>query len=119
MATHPLTTSLVRAFMEALAEWADAPWTTPVDIPFITTGCPDRSVKFDLRFRMLLPDGDSVLITDPVVGRMLRQEGVERAIAPRRDEVQGPNGARREESRGSEALAEKARKMQSPFVRKT
>ena len=35
MAAHPLTTSRIRAFIETLAEWADTPWATTVDIPFV------------------------------------------------------------------------------------
>ena len=78
----------VCAFVEALVEWADASWSTTTDTPFITVGCTDRSVIFKLWFRMDLPDGDPVLITDPVVGRILREGGgVERATAPQQDVV--------------------------------
>ena len=42
-----------------------------------------RTIIFDLCLCMEVPDGDSVLLRDATIGRMLRLEGVEQAIAPR------------------------------------
>ena len=35
MVAHPLATSRIRAFIGTLVEWADTPWATTVDIPFV------------------------------------------------------------------------------------
>lgn len=48
MAAHPLTTSRVRGFVEALAEWAEAPWTTTVNVPFYHRGL--HRLVHNLRF---------------------------------------------------------------------
>lgn len=77
MAAHPLTILLLRVSVDTLLEWADVLWATTIDVLFIVLGCMKRSVIFDIRFRMLLPEGDPVLLIDPVVGWMLRCEGVE------------------------------------------
>ena len=82
MAAHPVTVSHVRAFVDALKQWAEGPWATTIDVPFVVAGCTERTVIFDLRFRMNVPDGDPVLLRDDVIGRRLRWEGVEEAIAP-------------------------------------
>ena len=76
-----MTVSRVRAFVDALKQWAEEPWATTVDVPFVIGGCTERTVIFDLRFRMTVPDGDPVLLRDDVIGRRLRWEGVEEAIA--------------------------------------
>ena len=82
MAAHPVTVSRVRTFVDVLKQWAEEPWAKTVDVPFVIGGCTERSVIFDLRFRMTVPDGDPVLLRDDVIGRRLRWEGVEEAIAP-------------------------------------
>ena len=87
MAAHPLTTSRVRTFVEAIAEWAEAMWATTVDIPFIIVGCTNRSLIFDLRLRMDLPDRDLVFMTDLVVGRIRQWEGSDCAIVQRQSVV--------------------------------
>ena len=98
MAAHPVTVSRVRAFVDVLKQWAEEPWATTVDVPFVIGGCTERTVIFDLRFRMTVPDGDPVLLRDDVIGRRLRWEGVEEAIAPR-ERGGGRNEAPREPPR--------------------
>ena len=98
MAAHPVTVSRVRAFIDVLKQWAEEPWATTVDVPFVIGGCTERTVIFDLRFRMTVPDGDPVLLRDDVIGRRLRWEGVEEAIAPR-ERGAGRNEAPREPPR--------------------
>ena len=90
-----MTVSHVCAFVDVLKQWAEEPWTTTVDVPFVIGGCTERTVIFDLRFRMTVPDGDPVLLRDDVIGRRLRWEGVEEAIAPR-ERGAGRNEAPRE-----------------------
>ena len=90
-----MTVSHVRAFVDALKQWAKEPWATTVDVPFVTGGCTERTVIFDLRFRMTVPDGDPLLLRDDVIGRRLRWEGVEEAIASR-ERGAGCNEAPRE-----------------------
>ena len=53
--------------------------------PFVIAGCTNRTVIFDLQFRVEVPQGDPVLGTDPVIGRILRLEGFKRTIAPRQE----------------------------------
>ena len=106
MVAHLLTTSRVRDFVEALEQWAEARWATTVDAPIIIAGCTDRSVIFELSFRMELPDGYPVLETDPVSGQILRQGVIERSISPRREVDQGPEEVPREEAQGSEVQDE-------------
>lgn len=72
MAVHPLTTSHVRAFVKALEEWAEALWAMTVDVPFVIAGSTNRSVIFNMRFRMDVLEGDPILMMDPIIGRMLR-----------------------------------------------
>ena len=48
----------------------------------------ERTVIFDLRFRMEVPDDDPVLLLDDVIGWRLRWDGVEDAIAPRNQLVE-------------------------------
>ena len=94
----PMTVSRVRTFIDTLKQWAEEPWATTVDVPFVIRGCTERTVIFDLRFRMTVPDGDPVLLRDDVIGRRLRWEGVEEAIAPR-ERGAGRNEAPREPPR--------------------
>ena len=93
-----MTVSRVRAFVDALKQWAKEPWATTVDVPFIIGGCTERTVIFDLRFRMTVPDGDPVLLRDDVISRRLQWEGVEEAIAPQ-ERGAGCNEAPREPPR--------------------
>ena len=92
-----MTVSRVRAFVDALKQWAEEPWATTVDVPVIG-GCTERTVIFDLRFQMIVPDGDPVLLWDDIIGRRLRWEGVEEAIAPR-ERGAGRNAAPQELAR--------------------
>ena len=46
-------------------------------------GARSGTAIFDLRFRMEVPDDDPVLLLDDVIGRRLRWDGVEDAIATR------------------------------------
>ena len=48
-----------------------------VDVPFIIVGYTECMDIFDLRIRMEVPDGDTVLLRDDVTGRRLRRDGVE------------------------------------------
>ena len=81
MAVHPPTTSRIGVFIEAMVKWAEPPWATTVNIPFIIAGCTNRSVIFDLQFQMELTDGDPIFMTNPAVGWMFQWEGVECTIA--------------------------------------
>lgn len=76
MATHLLMVSRMCVLVEALLEWAGAPWGTTVDILFIVARCTEWLVIFNLYFRMVLP-------TNLIIGWMPCREGVECAIAPR------------------------------------
>ena len=61
-------------------------WATTIDQPFVITGCTERTVIFDLRFRMEVGDEDPVVIREDVIGRRPRWKGVTRAIAPVKQE---------------------------------
>ena len=93
MAVHPLTTSHVWAFIEALVEWSEAPWATTVDMPFVIIGYTNKTVIVDLRFQIDVLKVDLVLMTDPVIRRILWREGVECAIVLWWDMDQGPEEA--------------------------
>lgn len=82
MVAHPLMAFHIQAFVDALMEWANAPWAIAIDVPFIISGCIERMVIFDLHFRIEVPDGDLVLLWDDVIGRRLCWNSVERAITP-------------------------------------
>ena len=83
MAARPYAMSCVRSFVDALMQWVEVPGDTTIDIPFIIAGCTERTVLFDLCFRMHVPDDDPVLLCDDVIGWRLRWDGVEDAIATR------------------------------------
>lgn len=71
MVAHPLAVSRMRAFVDALAEGAEAPWNTSVDIHFIIAGVEERTIIVDLRCWMRVPTSDPFLRTDPVIGSTL------------------------------------------------
>lgn len=102
-------TARVHAVVKAMAECAEAPWSTTINIPFIIAGCTDGYVRPAV-LDAAAGRGTSARhrVTHPIDGRMLRQEGYKRAIALRCDAVQEPNGVQRreEESRGTETLLE-------------
>ena len=83
MAARPYAVSRVRLFVNTLTRWVKVPGDTTIDMPFIIAGCTERTVIFDLRFHMEVPDDDPVLLRNDVIGRRLRWDGVEDAIATR------------------------------------
>lgn len=52
------------------------------DVPFVIAACMEHTAIFDLCFRMEIPDDNLVRLRDEAVGRRLRWDGVEQAIAP-------------------------------------
>ena len=83
MAARPYAVSRVRLFVDALTRWVEAPGDTTIDMPFIIAGGTERTVIFGLRFCMEVPDDAPVVLHDDVIGRRLRWDGVEDAIARR------------------------------------
>ena len=93
MAAKPAQVSRVRELLDELMTMVGEGWATTIDQPFAITGCTERTVIFDLRFRMEVGDEDPVVMRDDVIGRRLRWEGVLRAMAPEKQEDAGPGGS--------------------------
>lgn len=75
--------------MDAWIEWADAPSAMAIGVPFVLSSYMERTVIFDLRFWMEVPDGDLVLLRDNVIGRRLSWDSVEQVIMPKERDVRG------------------------------
>ena len=93
MAAKPAQVSRVRELVDDLVAMVGEGWATTIDQPFAITGCTERTVIFDLRFRMEVGDEDPVVMRDDVIGRRLRWEGVLRAMAPEKQVDAGPGGS--------------------------
>ena len=93
MAAKLVQVSRVRELVDKLVTMVGEGWETTIDQPFAITGCTERTVIFDLRFRMEVSDEDPVVMRDDVIGRRLRWEGVLRAMAPAKQEDAGPRGS--------------------------
>ena len=92
MAAKPAQVSRVRELGDELVAMVGEGWATTIDQPFAITDCTERTVIFDLRFRVEVGDEDPVVMRDDVIGRRLRWEGVARAMAPAKQEDAGPGG---------------------------
>lgn len=91
MAAHHLAMSRVRAFAEATTGGAEIPRSTSIDIPFIIADVEDCTVIFQLGYRMRVPHGEPLLMTDPLIGSISNQRGFAEAVAPpRSDTVEAP-----------------------------
>ena len=71
MATRPTQMSRVRALVDELVALVGSEWATTIDQPFITTGYTERTVIFDLRFRMEAGDDEPIVMWKGIIERHL------------------------------------------------
>ena len=74
MAARPEQKSRVRALVDELTALVGSEWATTIDQPFTITGYTERTVIFDLRFRMEVGGEDPVVVRDDVIGRSTFEE---------------------------------------------
>ena len=102
MAARPEQKSRVRTLIDELVGLVGSEWATTIDQPFAITCCTERTVIFDLRFRMKVGDEDPVIMRDDIIGWRLHWEGVTRAMTPTKQEDEGPSSPPREKEPASE-----------------
>ena len=96
MAAKPAQVSRVRELVDELVAMVGGRWATTIDQPFIISGCTERIVIFELRFRMEMGGNEPVVMRDDVIGPRLRWDEVMRAMVPAKREDECPSLPSRE-----------------------
>ena len=102
MAAKPTQVSRVRELVDELVAMVGEGWATTIDQPFIISGCTERTVIFELRFRMEVGGNEPVVMRDDVIGPRLRWDEVLRAVVPANREDEGPSLGIKEQELASE-----------------
>ena len=102
MAAKPAQVSRVRELVDELVAMVGGRWAATIDQPFIISGCTERTVIFELHFRMEVGGNEPVVMRDDVIGLRLRWDEVLRAMVLAKRDDEGPSFPSREQELTSE-----------------